>query len=49
MNYGLFFILLGFLGVVGLNNKAILASVWPNLVKQASLGFSVLCLFLVLG
>nr|YP_007317612.2 Nad4p [Magnusiomyces magnusii]AEY71954.2 Nad4p [Magnusiomyces magnusii]AHY04979.1 NADH dehydrogenase subunit 4 [Magnusiomyces magnusii] len=49
MNYGLFAILLGFLAVIGLNNKTIVVTVWPKIVKQASLIFSVLSLYIVIA
>ena len=49
MNYGLFAILLGFLAVIGLNNKTIVVAVWPKIVKQASLIYSVLSLLIIIA
>lgn len=49
MNYGLFAILLGFLAIIGLNNKTIVVTVWPKIVKQASLIFSILSLYIVIA
>ena len=49
MNYGLFAILLGFLAVIGPNNKTIVVAVWPKIVKQASLIYSVLSLLIIIA
>lgn len=38
---GLYIIILGFLSIIGINNKSIITSIWPKLTRQLSLILSV--------
>jgi len=48
MSIGLYIIILGFISIIGINNKDIITSIWPKLVKQASLILSILTLYIIL-
>ena len=51
MNIGISIILLGFLGIIGINSKDILTTIWVSptkLIKQLSLILSIITLYIVL-
>ena len=48
MSIGLYIIILGFISIIGINNKDIITSIWPKLVKQASLILSIISLYIIL-
>lgn len=48
MSIGLYIIILGFISIIGINNKDIITSIWPKLVKQTSLILSIISLYIIL-
>ena len=48
MNIGLSIIIIGFLSIIGINNKQIITTIWPKLIKQLSLILSIVALYIIL-
>nr|YP_009029647.1 NADH dehydrogenase subunit 4 [Magnusiomyces ingens]YP_010180065.1 NADH dehydrogenase subunit 4 [Saprochaete ingens]AHY04901.1 NADH dehydrogenase subunit 4 [Magnusiomyces ingens]QUX32911.1 NADH dehydrogenase subunit 4 [Magnusiomyces ingens]QUX32933.1 NADH dehydrogenase subunit 4 [Saprochaete ingens] len=48
MSIGLYIMILGFMSMMGMNNKDIMTSMWPKLVKQTSLMLSMMSLYMML-
>lgn len=48
MNIGLSIIIIGFISIIGINNKEIITTIWPKLIKQLSLILSIVTLYIIL-
>ncbi len=48
MSIGLYIIIIGFLIIIGINNKDIINSIWPKLIKQLSLILSILSMYIII-
>nr|YP_009029699.1 NADH dehydrogenase subunit 4 [Magnusiomyces capitatus]AHY04953.1 NADH dehydrogenase subunit 4 [Magnusiomyces capitatus] len=45
---GLYMIILGFLSMMGINNKDMMTSIWPKLIRQLSLILSVMSMYMMM-